>query len=140
MKLRPATLQDAALLLEWRNDELTREASINAEPVGWDSHIAWLEASLKNPRRKLLIGETDRAVGTVRIDYGEETELSWTVAPDARGQGVGKAMVMAAMPEGPVIAHIKRGNIGSQKIAEAAGFSLARDGDLQRWERIAKPE
>jgi RimJ/RimL family protein N-acetyltransferase len=135
MKLRPATLDDAALLLEWRNDLLTREASVNTEPVSWDSHVAWLRASLGNPRRKLLIAEIERPVGTVRIDYGEETELSWTVAPDARGRRLGKAMVLAAVPEGQVIAHIKHDNVASQRIAEAAGFRLARGGDLQRWVR-----
>ena len=135
VKLRPATLEDARMLLAWRNDEATRAASVGTDAVSWQDHVDWLRASLENPRRKLLIAEAGQPVGTVRIDYGAETELSWTVAPDARGQGHGKAMVLAAMPEGPVIAHIKRGNVASQRIAEAAGFTLAKDGDLQRWER-----
>lgn len=135
MKLRPATLEDAELLFGWRNDRQTREASVNTDPAGWEGHLAWLRASLASPARTLLIAETDRPVGTVRIDYRDETELSWTVAPDARGKGLGKTMVLAAMPSGPVIAHIKNGNIASQKIAKAAGFELARDGLLERWER-----
>jgi RimJ/RimL family protein N-acetyltransferase len=134
MKLRPATLDDAKLLFDWRNDPLTREASITTEPVAWEGHLKWLQATLQNPRRALLIAETDRPVGSVRIDWGEPTELSWTVAPEARGQGVGRAMVSAAVPDGMVIAHIKQENVGSQKIAEAAGFRLVHDGALQRWE------
>ncbi|MFN4288897.1 MAG: GNAT family N-acetyltransferase [Brevundimonas sp.] len=138
MKLRAATLDDAERLLEWRNDPLTREASVNMDPVPLEAHVGWLTASLQNPNRTLLVAEVDgRPVGTVRIDRGHETEMSWTVAPDARGRGFGKQMVSAAMPEGTVIAHIKAGNVASQKIAQSSGFTLTRDEALQRWERLA---
>lgn len=136
MKLRPATIDDASLLLEWRNDPLTREASVNTDPVGWDGHVEWFRSSLTNPNRKLLVVEVnEEPVGTVRIDYGDETEISWTVAPSARGRSLGKQMVQAALPDGPVIAHIKRENIASQRIAQAAGFKLVCDEPLQRWSR-----
>lgn len=123
------------MLLAWRNDPLTREASVNADLVAWESHVDWLSALLENPGRTLLVAQTDRPVGAVRIDRGDEVEMSWTVAPDARGQGHGRAMVAAAAPEGPAVAYIKRTNGASQRIASAAGFVLARDGELQRWER-----
>ena len=137
--LRPATMADAGLLLRWRNDPATRAASVNPAEVGRQEHLAWLEASLRSPTRTLLVAELDGApVGTVRIDRGAETELSWTVAPGHRGKGLGKAMVQAAVPEGDVVARIARDNAASQAIALAAGFTLEEDGALQRWRRASR--
>src|SRR5690348_1550527 len=115
MKLRRATLDDAERLWRWRNDPETRANSISTDPVPLESHIAWLKSSLRNPDRKLLVAELDgEPVGTVRID--NDRELSWTVAPEARGRGIGGAMVAAVVFPGAV-ARIKRENLASQKIA-----------------------
>ncbi len=92
IKLRPATIQDADLLLEWRNDPETRSASHKTAVVQREEHISWLLKTLDNPSRRLLIAEENEVpVGTVRADFSDGVyELSWTVAPDARGYGVGK--------------------------------------------------
>lgn len=134
--MRLATMEDAAMLHEWRNDDLTCEQSINSEPVPWDDHVAWLKNSLSNVHRVLMVAELDgEPVGTVRIDHGKESELSWTVAPAHRGKGLGAAMVAKGGGHYPFIAHIKRGNIASRKIAEKVGFRLESDGPLQKWIR-----
>ena len=48
VKLRTATIQDADLLLEWRNDPKTRKASHNTDEVQRDEHISWLTKTLNN--------------------------------------------------------------------------------------------
>lgn len=128
--LRPATIEDARLLFDWRNDEETRRNSINQEPVEWDGHVAWLERSLLSPARKLYIAQQDgMPVGTVRADLQEDGsyELSWTVAPEARGKGIGKTMVMQfvaeVLPDAALLATIQEGNTASEKIAAALGLS-----------------
>lgn len=134
MILRPATMDDAAILFAWRNDPETRANSLNTDPVPWESHCDWLSASLENHNRDLLVAEIEGVpVGTVRIDRGEETEISWTVAPDRRGKGIGKQMVSLACSPGEVVAHIKATNPASQAIAAHCGFQMERDGELQRW-------
>lgn len=136
MMIRRATMHDARLLHRWRNDPLTRATSVDGGEVAWETHLAWLEASLGSPTRTILIAESDGvAVGTVRIDAGPETELSWTVAPEQRGKGHGTRMVALAAPAGRLIARIKRDNLASRHIAEAAGFTLRDDGALQTWVR-----
>lgn len=131
MSLRPATMGDAETLFNWRNDPETQANSLSTDPVPWDDHCNWLKASLANPDRDLLIAEIDGVpVGTVRIDRGEESELSWTVAPDQRGKGIAKQMVALACPP-EAVARIKPDNIASQRIAEAAGFKQT----FQIWER-----
>ncbi|MEZ5776597.1 MAG: GNAT family N-acetyltransferase [Hyphomicrobiaceae bacterium] len=131
--LRPAGLEDARLLLEWRNDPVTRSASHNGAPVGRAEHEAWLARSLADPGRRLYVAETaGEPVGTVRADRdGEAWELSWTVAPGARGRGLGTAMVvaLARLLDGPVRAEVKAGNRSSARIAEAAGMVLVRTVD-----------
>ena len=136
MTLRQANLEDAKILLDWRNDPETRVNSINMEEVLWENHLPWLEKTLKNPSRLLFVAEEDGSpVGTVRADMsedGKESELSWTVAPTWRGKGIGKKMVSFILEEiflkGKTLkAEIKEKNIPSIKIAEALGFQKERE-------------
>ena len=48
-RLRPVTMQDAELILEWVNDPLDRANSYSSEPITLDEHLAWLKRSLSNP-------------------------------------------------------------------------------------------
>ena len=129
MKLRCAIIDDAQLLFDWRNDIETRKQSRNTDSTSWENHLLWLAKSLKMTTRKLYVAEHKGVlVGTIRSDRNEDgtVELSWTVAPSHRGKGVGKAMVMQFVeqlhPEEKLIAIIRKGNISSEKIAEALGL------------------
>jgi RimJ/RimL family protein N-acetyltransferase len=125
-RLRPATLEDAKLLFEWRNDPSTRAASHDTAEIGWETHIAWLEKILADPNRRLLLAQRgDAPVGTVRADFANGVyELSWTVAPEYRGCGVGAAIVRKVAEEIPeaLRAEVKVGNTASARIAEKAGM------------------
>jgi RimJ/RimL family protein N-acetyltransferase len=146
LRLRPATVADAALLLEWRNDEATRQASHNTGVVTPEDHARWLDALLRDPSRRLFIAEVNGdPVGSVRADRdpdGACHELSWTVAPSARGRGLGIPMVRRLLAEvtGPVRAEVKPGNLASVRMAEAAGlrFEVLRDG-VMHFRRPAHP-
>jgi len=132
VSLRLATIKDAKLLLAWRNDPLTREASRNSGEVPWENHVAWLEKSLLMSERKLYIAEEAGVpVGTVRADRlaNGVQELSWTIAPEARGRGLAKEMVFLfvrkILPGESLLAVVKAGNTASEKIAEALGLHPA---------------
>ena len=126
IEFRKAIISDSHLLLRWRNDPLTRENSINIDEIGSEDHEHWLETSLQDPDRQLYIAcIRSTPVGTVRFDkHGNEWGLSWTVAPEARGKGIGKLMVKEAtqLVEGPLFAQIKPHNQASIRIARFAGF------------------
>ena len=140
MKFRNATMEDASLLFYWRNDPETRQNSNNSRVITFPEHLLWLRASLDNPNRQLMIAEVNmRPVGTIRADSNSDgIELSWTVAPICRNQGVGKQMVMqfAATISGLVYANIKETNLASIRIAQATKMQLQyiQDG-LMRWEQ-----
>ncbi|WP_054308988.1 GNAT family N-acetyltransferase [Mesorhizobium sp. 1M-11] len=123
MKLRPATIDDAQLLLDWRNEPLTRAMSVNTEPVGWEIHLKWLSARLARSEPGLYICENDGSLcGMVRID---DDEISYIVDVNFRGKGLAtKMLVLARHHFGPKRAKVKRGNEASAKAATAAGHTV----------------
>lgn len=133
IELRAATLEDAQLLLDWRNDDVTRANSHNTGIVTMDDHLLWLARVLADSTRQLFIATSSgEPVGSVRADHYEGTcELSWTVAPSARGTGVGKQMVaqLASTIHGPLTAKVKPDNKASARIAEYAGMRLMGEND-----------
>lgn len=128
--LRCASLADGELLYEWRMNPLTRVASHQTGPIDFSTHMTWLASVLANPGRDIYIAEADGVpVGTIRVDrYDDASELSWTVAPAARGRGIGTRMVVLAAGSipGAISAQIKDDNFPSIRIAEAAGMRLDR--------------
>ena len=92
LQLRPATLADAELLLLWRNDPDTRRNSRTQGVIDHDSHIEWLKRSFQSSFRAITIATVNGTpIGMIRADRGgERTELSWALAPDMRGKGLGK--------------------------------------------------
>jgi RimJ/RimL family protein N-acetyltransferase len=128
---------DAGRLLTWRNDPVTRGNSHVAPAIDAEEHGRWLASTLSNSERQLWIAEVDgQPVGTVRVDHDDAGyRLSWTVAPEARSQGIGKRMVadiVGRLGSVPVRAEVKAGNIASVQVAEHAGLKLQfeRDGVL----------
>lgn len=136
LNFRPARLEDAAQLRRWRNDPLTRAASIQTAAVSEAEHLAWLDSLLADDRRQLLIAwRREQPVGCVRFDVGDtETEVSWTVAPEARGHGIGSRMVKMAVAERSeaLMARVREDNPASARIAESAGLSLDETQDRVR--------
>jgi len=126
MLYRPATLDDARLLFDWRNDEITRAMSRADSPIEWNAHLSWLGDRLKRPTPHLYIAERDGIpVGTFRLDG---KEISYTVAPEWRGNGIGLSMIVQAQQSfgylGRLRAEIFSRNLASIKVAERAGLDI----------------
>lgn len=94
---RPARPGDAELLLAWRNDPDTRRWSRSHDAVDLATHRRWLADSLDRDDRLLLVVADARGpVGTVRWDRdGSGWEVSITVAPERRGEGLALPMLRA---------------------------------------------
>ncbi len=131
LQLRKATLDDAKMLFEWYNDPVTRKNSRNSNSISYEEHIAWFTKALQNPLRLLYIAEDNSiAVGTIRAEKGKDnTELSWTIAPNMRSKGYGKAMVCQfasqMLANDKLVACIEEGNLASEHIAKALGLTKA---------------
>lgn len=129
---KEVTMNDAAVLFEWRNDAESRLHSRSTEPITWEDHVRWLGATLHGqaPERIIRIVMTARGeqLGVVRADRGADgyCEISYTVAPRWRGQGIGKRMVVTfveeLLPGEKISAIVEQGHIPSERIAEALGL------------------
>ena len=129
MNLRLSTISDAQLLLEWRNDELTRLNSFNSEIVSLEDHLNWFQKSLSSPNREIYIAEIKGfPIGTIRVDINEDSskELSWTISPSQRGKGYGSLILNTFLSLYPstYTAQIKEENTPSVKMVKKNGFTL----------------
>lgn len=135
-RLRPATLSDAPFLFRLRTDTATQMGSYHPAP-DYLHHLAWLDGSLRNGRRVLLIAEVaGHAVATIRLDQRGPgvAEISLTVAPEARRQGYGLATLAAVETWGVpcLLASIKPDNLASIALFTRAGYTQSPEGI---WER-----
>jgi UDP-2,4-diacetamido-2,4,6-trideoxy-beta-L-altropyranose hydrolase len=138
LRLRPATEDDARLLLEWANDPAARAASFQGGAIGWEEHVAWLGRRLADPDCLLWLVETPEGepAGVVRFDLDAEgvATISLNLAPAQRGRGLASPLILAACqelrrthPTATVRALIKPENTASQKAFARAGFEPVAD-------------
>jgi predicted dehydrogenase/RimJ/RimL family protein N-acetyltransferase len=97
--LRAVRLQDADRLLAWRNDPETRRWSRSSHEITPEEHADWLGRALTDPLTRLWIAESDRRpIAHVRV--GPEAhgiaEVHVALAPEARGRGLGAAVLTEA--------------------------------------------
>lgn len=144
IRLRKATNEDCRTLFDWRNDPVTVSMSLVAEPVPWENHVAWFEASLQNPRRHLLVAElAGEKVGTIRFDEVDDTsEISITVSPNQRGKGMGTLLLEAAdewavkeLGLTRILARIKETNPASIAIFKKSGYEIMQLGEVLSLEK-----
>ena len=130
--LRPVTLADADILLEWRNDPVVRAASRSTDEVTAQEHASWLVRMIESPHSWLFIGvdEDDHPVGHTRvIEEGGLGEVSIVVAPHARGRGLGAQLLnlthnaYAASGGGCELrAFVRTDNASSHRLFLSAGY------------------
>jgi pseudaminic acid synthase len=131
LSLAPATRDDGPRILAWHNDPLTRAMSTSQAEATPEGHAAWLSATLASQDRMLLIARTGGlAVGQIRLDlYGHgAAEVSISVAPEARGKGLARAILRAVEPLacdrgiGFLTARIRVENEASTRAFKCAGY------------------
>lgn len=134
IRVRPAGSDDADRLLAWANDPLTRAAGFHLRPIGVAEHRAWLAGRLASASTRLFVGLVDEEpVGQVRLERDEAgvVEVSISVAPEARGQGVGRRLLDAGLEAGRTdpsfaagtfVARVRSDNAGSLRLFDRAGF------------------
>lgn len=127
VRLRAADAPDARFLFELRTDPDVASWSFRPTPT-WDEHVAWLDAVLPDPERRLFVVELGHVpIGQVRIDdLGAEREISVALVPSWRGRGLARPTIgaaVASVDDGcDVIARVRPGNSRSVASFAAVGF------------------
>lgn len=144
--VRPAEPDDAARLLEWRNDRDAVTSSLTGAAVEPGEHARWFERVLRDPDRVLLIGVSEGSpIGMCRFDIdGDSAEVSINLDPVRRGQGLAVPLLSAGIEAlhdraanvKRLTAQVRAGNSASVRLFTRAGFA-PRDGEAEilRFER-----
>lgn len=138
VQVRAARAGDASDLYAWRTDALAVEMSRTSGEISWEAHVDWLERSLADSSRHLLLVEDPEGlVGTVRFDEiaVREWEVSITLAPDRRGQGLAVPVLHASeewllkeVGIGVTLrADFRAVNVASQNVFRRAGYEMLVD-------------
>lgn len=149
---RPAVESDRDALLDWRNDPAARASSFTTHEISRDEHYAWFAGKLADDNCTLLVFEDEQGepVAQVRFDVedGGGAEIAITVAPMARGRGIGTDALReaAAYASGHqlaqrLLAQVKADNPASSRAFKSAGFALVDVADgVERFElRLSGP-
>ncbi len=145
--LRPASAEDGMRILAWRNDVETRRWSRSPREIAPEEHASWLARTLADHSTRLWVAEANGvAIGHVRV--GPQTngaaEVHLALAPEARGRGLGAAVLaqagacaLACADVTLLCAHVRPENQASLRTFERSGFHpVGSDADgLVRLER-----
>lgn len=136
--LRPITVFDTDMVLEWRNCERTVKNFFYRKPITRDEHLQWLEGKVFKGlvhQFVVCVRETDEPVGVVYLQhYDEEKNLMESGvffglnAPSGKGMGT-EAVKLLVYEYGFKVLGLKKmyarvlaTNIASRKLHEKAGF------------------
>lgn len=145
--VRPAGADDSYEMWVWWNDPTTRQMMKLNGYVPWEEHSAWFTATLRNPKRLLvMIVCRFGKIGVVRHDDkgGGVFETSIHFNPIFRGQGLGpraltlgRDYLLTQRDVRAQFATLKKINLPSQKSFERAGYVFgAPPSDLPGLERF----
>jgi phosphinothricin acetyltransferase len=136
-RIRPAQREDCSGILEIYNDAvLTTTATYDYEPRTLAHRLAWFDDHTKTGFPIFVaVNETGRIVGWSalnryhdRVGYRFTSENSVYIAPDARGQGIGKLLLAPLIESGrkiglhAIIAAIDSTNEPSIRLHRRFGF------------------
>jgi UDP-2,4-diacetamido-2,4,6-trideoxy-beta-L-altropyranose hydrolase len=133
--LRDVTDLDCDLIWQWANDEDTRKVSYSQAYISRDEHIRWFESLRRQKNHRIYIANngSKNPIGQIRFaSDGKNAIVSFSVAPESRGRGYGKEILVKGAKKlfnetniEQISAYVKSENIVSFKVFQHAGFSLA---------------
>ncbi len=137
--IRPARASDAYTLWLWANDAGTRRASHGRPEIPFDQHLAWMTSRLADSGTLLLMADDEgqASAGSVRFetaDSWQTARLSYVIAPELRGTGRSRPLVLEAMarldqihPGTRVWAEVMEDNVASLRVFRGLGWTEACD-------------
>lgn len=147
IELRPATISDAAALLEWvNNPDSLQWKRETRKTIAAGEHQAWLARRLVDPGTFMWIIESSgQAAGQVRLQRdGDAFMIDIYVAKGHRRAGLAAAAIDAAISNfrhtrgnADIVADVHKDNVASRRLFERLGFTLASENS--DWLRYGLP-
>lgn len=151
---RPATFEDAGVLLTWRNNPSVRKFSLHSGLIPMDEHLEWIAGRLERVDLEpfFLFAADLKMIGMSRLDAAsgstDKFEISIVVEPNQHGKGLGTRILSMTCksffdlyPEKTIVAKIHVHNLVSQKLFARADFVLqTKLGDFLHFEKNFKFE
>ncbi len=135
IQLRPATFEDLARLLHWRNQPFYLKNSTSQSAVTLEEHHAWFTRALSNPDQLIfIVVQGDEPIGQVRFDRNKDIAvISVYLIEERTGKGLGIDAVRrgtaAAFRQwnlSRVIACIRRDNLHAARAFAKAGYKESK--------------
>jgi spore coat polysaccharide biosynthesis protein SpsF len=129
--LRRAVLADSSDIFRISNDSDVRASSFQSELITLEKHNPWFERHIDDSLRPFYVLIADGAVaGQVRFDSQDtRVRLSYSLAPEFRGKGLGSVLVAAgcvaarlSLGECDIYATTLRENVRSHRVLSRVGF------------------
>ena len=135
--VRKAMKSDSFEVLDWRNDHVARDASLNSHVIQKADHDRWFSSAISKKRHLCLIGEHNAdKIGIVNFEQfqSKHWQVSINLNPEYRGLGFGALLLRNAginlikINGLPCIMHavVKGKNYASKKIFERCGYTLKK--------------
>ena len=144
MKIRNAEPKDLAVIVEIYNASIpSRIANGDLELISVDSRISWYQEHSPDSRPILVVEIDNKVIGWLSFQsfydkpaYNATVKISIYVAPEYKGQGIGKKLLSEAIDRSPqlgiktLLGFICAHNIPSLNLFDKFGF--------QRWGYLPK--
>ncbi|MCI5641357.1 MAG: GNAT family N-acetyltransferase, partial [Lachnospiraceae bacterium] len=126
-------------LFLWCNDPECRNNSLQTHIITYSEHCAWFDRKIADPNCYMYIAKIDNQdVGQVRVEVCDEKGIiSYSVAKEFRGQGMGKMMLHLLEQQRDIeekvkclAATVKKQNVGSIRCFTALGYQEKHDQDM----------
>jgi len=134
---RHATLDDLPAIVAIYNSTIaSRQVTADLEPVSVESRLSWFHAHRAATRPLWVVEEAGRVIAWLsfsdfygRPAYRHTAEISLYLHETARGKGLGKQLLDAALKAAPALqistalGFVFRHNVRSMRLFESFGFS-----------------
>jgi UDP-4-amino-4,6-dideoxy-N-acetyl-beta-L-altrosamine N-acetyltransferase len=140
LNLRPLTLDDAPMILEWRNSDAVAPFMFRSDPIPYDEHQIWFSKVLSDSDTAIyrIMEKSDVPVGFVSISEIDEKrktcEWGGYLAPSVpRGSGLGKALLYMSANVAfekfqldEIVVEVIISNDVAKRLYESIGFEIQK--------------
>lgn len=144
--LRPADLEDAETVWEWRRANGAQRFYISERQPELSSHLTWFKVALASPENRLMlmVENLGHPVSHLRVDWiGDCARISIVVDPKIRNHGIGRKSLtlleefLSSIGTRTLLADVHMDNLASRQLFVRAGYSqIGQAHPFCTWQKI----